>query len=266
MKYAREKQVSSLRSFVDGAFWTTIVFLTVFMLLDFKLSEAAWIGMLGSIVVAIFTIAAAWFALAGSRAQINQNYDLEEERRLNSLIAARAVLPAILSEMITAAQNNIRLSFEPGHGPIGSKLPDATFFMPIPTDLIPPYKQCIEHADPCSQERLANVLRYFQVEQARHRSREIQQLQPALQKVAYTVQMHDAISSAIGWAVIHALIGDIFKYARGSQPSIPMSLDANKVREAFLLAEITLEMYPNLVEILEGRINAGSIERNWASG
>jgi hypothetical protein len=257
----RLKQITYLDGFAAGAFWTTLVFLIVFMILDFPISEPAWIGMLGSFIVALFTIGAAFFALKGNRLQIMQTNDIEDERGRNSLVAAKAVLPAILSEISTVASNNLRLRFQAAHTSSGFGLSPATVFQPLPENIIPGLKECIEHADEVSQDRLANILRYFQVLQARRHFADICLI--PTQTTALTPDTHNAISDAIGWATVYALVSEAFPFARGALSPIPSALNPDRVRGAFLSAGIMLDNYPNLQTILEDRIAANRLERSW---
>lgn len=224
-----------------------------------------WVGVFGNILIAVFSIAAAFLALRGNRLQILQTNDVEDERRTNSLAAARAVLPAALSQICSSAMNNLRLHFASGHQPIGQQLPAVTEFQPLPESVISPIQVCIEHADGISQERLANVLRHFQVLQARHLGSETSLIEPYQQLADISLPLHNAISQAIGWAVIYALASDAFGFARGTEAAIPSTLQPDRVRGAFLLSGVVLELYPNLQQLLNGRIQGGRVEQDWAA-
>lgn len=261
----REAELSSLRRFIDGMFSTTIVFLFLFLLIDFRIGSEAWVGIFGSFVVAALTIAAAWVALRGNRIQIAQTNDLEDERRLNSLVAATAVLPGVLSEFTAIVQNNLLLLFPNNTAPIGNDTPIPTDFRRLPAELLPAYKECIQHADPISQERLANILRHFQVYDARRGNRTRGTLQSCYVDEPPPANANEltAISNAIGWAVIYGLISDAYSFARGSRTPIPATVTPDRVRGAFLSAGITLDRYPHLQRALENRIARGRLEQNW---
>lgn len=261
MRRKREKEISSLRSFVDGAFFATIIFLLLFMVIDFKIKDETWISVFGSFVVAAFTIAAAWVALRGNRVQITQNNDLEDERRENSLIAARAVLPSLLSEMATVARNNLMFRFAPGHEPAGFRIPRPTAFHRMPESIIPELKQCIQYADSISQDRLANILRHFQVQQVRETEVGAHLIAPSEHQL--TFDNHRVISDAIGWAVVYGLIVDAFAYARGTTSAIPASLNPEFVRHAFDVGGVYLPQYPLVDNILKDRIKNNLLERQW---
>lgn len=262
-----ESNLSALRRFVDGVFFATLTFLILFMLLDFHIENQAWIGVFGSFVVAEFTIAAAWVALRGNRIQIAQTGYLEDARRLNSLIAARAVLPSILSELTAVATNNLLLIFPDNRPPRGNDIPPATDFRRVPEEILPAFKECIQYADPSSQERLANILRHFQIYEARRGNRTRAVLRPFLLDNPPPANANEltAISNAIGWAVIHALVADAYGFARRSGVSIPSVVSADRVRGAFLLAGIMLDNYPHLQTALENRIARGRLEQDWSN-
>ncbi|GGG15434.1 hypothetical protein GCM10010924_50620 [Rhizobium wenxiniae] len=253
--------MSYLEGVALGAFLATLAFLFAFMLIDFKLSNDDWVGFFGNIVVALFSIGAAWLALQGNKAQLQQAADLEEERRRRSLAAARAMLPAVLSEICQVAQNNLRLRFVPGHGPIGSELPAATVFQSMPESVIPVLKEVIQYADPASQDRLSNILRHFQVFEARRTGTETAVLQPLVTEGQLLT--HNAISEVLGWAAVYAMAASAFEFARGTSSSIPPAITAADVRRALFSASIVLENYPLLVQILDARAQGGRLELRW---
>ncbi|MBM3089266.1 hypothetical protein GFB56_00330 [Ensifer sp. T173] len=262
MRKYRLKQITFLDGFALGVFCATEVFLVVFMQLDLGIKNDAWVGFVGTMVVAGFSIGAAYIALRGNRLQISQANDIEDERRHNALIAARAVLPAILAEMSLVARNNLMLRFQPGHAPLGFHAPPPTAFQPLPETAIPGLKECIEHADEVSQDRLANILRHFQVQQSRLQHVGVAVLQPNVTQM--TVDLHQAISDAIGWAVIYALISEAFAFARGSSVAIPANLNPDSVQSAFAAAGVVPAMYPLLEQVLQVRIDGNRLEREWS--
>ncbi|TNM60556.1 hypothetical protein [Aliirhizobium smilacinae] len=261
MSCRHKKQVSYLEGVALGLFLATLAFLFAFMFIDFKLANDDWVGFFGSIVVALFSIGAAWLALQGNKAQIQQAADLEEERRLRSLAAARAMLPAVLSEICQIAQNNLRLRFVPGHGPIGSELPAATVFQPMPEGVIPVLKEVIQYADAATQDRLSNILRHFQVFEARRVGAEIALLEPMVTQGQLST--YNAISEVLGWAAVYAISESAFRFARGISSSIPSAIGAADVRRAFFSAGIVLESYPLLEQRLTARAQEGRLELRW---
>lgn len=261
MRKYRLKQITFIDGFALGAFCATEIFIVAFMVLDLSLKHEAWVGFFGNMIVAGFSIGAAFIALRGNRLQILQSNDIEDERKRSSLVAARAVLPAILAEMSLVARNNLMLRFQPGHAPVGFSAPPATVFQPLPESVIPGLKECIEHADEIAQDRLANILRHFQVQQAREQHVGVAVIQPHATQM--TLDLHHAISDAIGWAVIYALISEAFAFARGSSATIPAALNPDNVHGAFAAAGIVSAMYPLLQQVLLTRINENRLEREW---
>jgi len=261
MSCRRQKQVSYLEGVALGLFLATLAFLFAFMLIDFNLANDDWVSFFGSIVVALFSIGAAFLALQGNKAQIQQAADLEEEWRLRSLAAARAMLPAVLSEICQVAQNNLRLLFVPGYGPTGYGLPAATAFQPLPQGVIPVVKEVVQYADTLTQDRLSNILRHFQVFEARRSGTEVALLEPLVTEGP--LGTHNAISEALGWAAVYAIAESAFNFARGTSSSIPPSINAADVRRAFISAGIVLESYPLLEQRLEARAREGRLELRW---
>ncbi len=262
MRKYRLKQVTYWDGLALGAFLATELFLFIFWAIDLLPPKSdAWVGFIGNITVASFSLFAAFFALRGNRVQISQTNDIEDERRQNALIAARAILPAILSEMSAVARNNLQLRFRPGDGVIGDASPHATNFKRLPDAILPDLKQCIEFADKRSQERLANILRHFQVQQAKEMDAGIGVIYPHIGPATYAETQ--AISDAIGWAVIHGLVGEAFAFARGGPDPIPSALNPESVLSAFIIADLLVENYPSLERTLKVRISDNRLERNW---
>lgn len=131
----------------------------------------------------------------------------------------------------------------------------------MPNSIIPDLKECIEHADGVSQDRLANILKHFQVQQARQSGVAIGAILPHVN--GFTATTHDAISDVIGWAVVYGLVGEAFAYARGTTTSIPPRVDPETVRGAFASAGVVTGMYPNVDHLLELRIADNRLERQW---
>lgn len=266
MRKFRISQISFLDGFALGAFCATELFLIVFMVIDLRLVDEDWIGFVGNMVVAGLSILAAYIALRGNRLQLQQANDIEDERGRKSLAAARAVLPAILSQLSSVATNNIKLRFKSDEDDVMSDETDTQdraplAFMHLPENIVPGLKECIQHADDISQDRLANILRHFQVQQAREFDAGIGVIEAYAEKL--TMKQHKAISDAIGWAVVHRLISEAFSYSRGTAEFIPPKIRPDGVRTAFSQAGIVLEMYPLLQDILEKRIQSGRLERDW---
>lgn len=261
MSCRRRKQVGYFDGVALGLFLATFVFLFAFMFIDFHLEDDDWVSFFGNIVVALFSIGAAWLALQGNKAQLNQVADLEEERRLRSLAAARAMLPAVLSEICKVTQNNLRLRFASGHEVIGLDLPAATVFQALPEGVIPVFKEVIQYADTLTQDRLSNILRHFQVFEARRTGAEIVVLQPLATEGQLAT--YNAISEVLGWAVVYAMTESAFHFARGASSSIPTSVGAADVRRAFFSAGIMVENYPLIEQRLEARAQEGRLELRW---
>ena len=266
------------RNYIDGiafgVFLTAIAFLVLFLFIDIGLTSESRIGFLGNIFVAIFSLAAALIALGGIQSQISHaskieaerrlhTDNIEEERRHNSLTAAKAFLPSMLSTLSSIAINNLRLDFGPGPTIIGNQLPVAEAYIPLPTDIIPAFKECIQHAEQPSQQRLSNILSHFQVSDARQTSLTTETIQENIQLNETNMDTHNAIKLTIGWAVVHALVNEAFHYARSGKVEIPPAVDPANVRSAFVQAQIYLENYPNVEAILQDRIDGNRLEHDW---
>jgi len=78
-----------------------------------------------------------------------------------------------------------------------------------------------------------------------------------------TLDTHNAMSSAIGWAVIHAMISDAIRYARGVDDSVASSVSEKDIRSAFTQSEVFLEAYPTLDKIIQTRAVENHLELDW---
>ena len=257
-------EVDSLRRFVDGAVCATLICLVFFAASDFVDDDAAWVGVFGSLLVAIITLIAARVALAGNRLQLAQVYDLEEERRSNLLVAGKAMLTGTLSDMMEITTNNMQLDFEEVLV-IGSKKPFATEFIQLPDQYILSIKECIQHADPISQRRLADIISNFQMLESRERTLNKGKLSPTdvTRKLSYAKQL--AIDDAIHWAVTHALIEDTLQFARGASENVSTQVPVERVKAAFLRAHVILGEYQPLLATIDNRAAHGRLFINWTS-
>lgn len=258
-------QLKFCNGFIFGALVSLIFCFTLFTFLDFHLSVDAWISIFGSFLIAAFSISAALIALRGNRIQIDALRDIEEFRRENALAAAKAILPATLSEICRISQANMKLRFHASDLSINLNVIDSeeiqtNEFELLPENLIFQLKECILHADQISRNHLSEILRNFQVLQARRITGDKYVLEVNDDKLS--LDNHSAISEVIGWATVYALTENIFEYARGVADVVP-KMDPSRVEKAFLIGGIALENYPLLHNLLTSRIKEGRIENNW---
>jgi hypothetical protein len=251
MKQVGSRGRSHLDGLALGAFLATIVWLIVHMLFEFGLSDENRLDFIGTIVVAGFSLGAALIALRGVRSQIATTQQIELERRERALFASKAIFAAELAPLFEVAINNIRLHFENVALAVGDPLPPPAGLKIMPPGITGIFKQVIENADPISQDRLANILKHCQVYQARDGMSRHHVIKAFNERM--TLDTHNAMSSAIGWAVIHAMISDAIRYARGVDDSVASSVSEKDIRSAFTQSEVFLEAYPTLDKIIQTR-------------
>jgi hypothetical protein len=244
--------LSYLDGIALGLFLAAAAFLILFMLIDWKIGEA-WIGVAGNMLVAIFSVGAAFLALRGTRIQVQHANDIEEERREDMLAAARAMLPGALSTICGTAKANLRGGFMQGDL-FGSKDTEE-FPRSLPESVFQILKDCIQYADPITRRRLASLLSTYQIVTSRNPP---SQTVKALRTGA--IQDHNLISRAIGWALIYALAEHGFEFARGKAKTIPAAMSPDRVRSAFFLAGVPIENYELLEKLLEERIAGNRVE------
>jgi hypothetical protein len=264
MKRKRFSDIVELRSFVDGAVFATGIALVAFMCFDIVASDDAKVAAIGSLLVALLTLSAAWIALAGNKKQLEHATYLEDKRRENSLIAARAVLPAVLSEMMTIASNNLQINFEETLI-VGTKRPFGTQFMKLPERLIPYLKECIQHADSRTQRRFADILCYFSMLESRDDILTREKLTHADSDIRkLSASQRNAIEDAVQWAVTHALIEDTLRFAQGGSNTVSSEIPVGRVRGAFVASLISLSDYPFVEAAIANRVANGRLFIDWS--
>lgn len=250
-----------LRGLATGGLIAMILLSSLFFALDRFGFDDKW----SDIVIAIFTVAgtlcAAWLALLGIQNQIQANKNAEVDRLSAALFAERALLPLALSEIMSVATKNLQRCFSSANVNYNkSELsPDDS----VSDNTIYTIKKCIEFSDLKSRNRLANILRHYQIVS----SRGSQKLKGTICQDADEGDGHQyqLIGRAIDWAVIHALCDQAYDFARGRERVIPTEKVNNRVISAFFLAGITWETFPDLKRSLNSQAAADNFEFDFAA-
>lgn len=167
------------------------------------------------------TLNAAALAFVASLVAFNISRYNEERQRERDFVAARSYLPSTLSTLMdyfsqsAAAYKN---QWDAG-GTGGSPLPRPV----LPTDYREVFGNCIRHADPRVGSYLSKIIVKLQVHEAR--------LRDLLDQVGsshiHVVDKPTLISYMCQLGELHALVGNLFGFARGQEdlPATPLTWD-----------------------------------------
>jgi hypothetical protein len=183
-------------------------------------------GMKQTIVMFSAAIAASGLALWGIQHQITiARNDLAKER-LRKLLAARATLPIVLSEIHNICKERIKQITNP--------LPASRIGpWPISQPHIDTLKACIELSNGSVRENLEDICRVYQAACARWVDLERNILTKYLDfGEATEYDQHEATLAIIDWQVMSEIAGVIFPFSRGKSENV----DRLSVREKSLVS------------------------------
>lgn len=170
------------------------------------------------VVSAILSLAAAALTLTGVFANIGNQRETDRRNREKKLIAARALLPASLSQICSVCAAGIRLSAELGAGQNRHRADfHETSIHPLrlPDGVIQVFRDIIELTEDRNiSNRIAGILREYQVFFARWES-EFSQSGRAILRVSSDVNERTA-----AWAYLYALSASLFPYARNEEDTV----------------------------------------------
>ena len=196
---------------------------------------------------AIAGLIAAFLALAGVLTNIaNQNHLAEKQRR-RKLVAAKAVLPLVLSQMAIVARRGAEISIRQNIQP---KIPSELIAeLTLSKEVIATLQATIEQTDRQDGNRLANLVRRYQV---------------CLTKTARLIARNDFAvrvdcDLSLSWVILFRLVEDCFEYSRGEASNIPEKLNRPKLR-AFYEKELKAKQY--VIDTLQPIIDSLEADSN----
>jgi hypothetical protein len=237
-----------------GAFLTLLVLFIFAALFHLQLFGTNHDTYIQTLITSIATAATGYLAIRGIREQIQKNAEAEEQRRQESLRAARATLPLALAEVVETSRSILKAIFAGQLEPAEKHLQSLTL-----SGLIETLTKCIQYSDNQSGDRLAQIIRYIQVLRARFDKKYFKSAIPE-NECDWVKVGHGRLDYAIGWAVLDALCTSAFSYARGSKEQIPARIEKEAVYGAFVTALLLPEQHPRLVELIETRWTADRLE------
>ncbi len=173
-----------------------------------KIAIENFVGLSGILAALL----AGFLALSGISWQINSSEEIDKRRLAAERLAANSVLPLALSQMTPVAKRGAEICMDMHTGQVLNEA--LTLQISLPAEVIPAIKEAIKHATPHNGERLANLVRVYQVLFVR--------TEHWLQE-GYSPQLTQ-YDQAVAWAVLYRLIEDCFDYSRNEVSDIPSSL------------------------------------------
>lgn len=168
---------------------------------------------LGSAVLSLF---AAAVALSGVLANLQKQDELVERRH----VAARVVLPIVLSRLYSIAERGFDtvMTLDSFKASDREAALTSLKLIEIPPDDLTKIRDCVEVAGPQVQAWLTLILAHWQIEVAR--------LESKFDENLITVKSQQ-YSSAVDWLIIRAMIIHLFDYSRtGRAPSSTLNKDS----------------------------------------
>jgi hypothetical protein len=250
------------KTFADGialgVFLTLLVVFSLALLFDFRFFGNDADDYIQTLVTSVVAMGAGYLALWGIRHQVQQNFEVEEARRLNSLRAARASLPLALSDLVSTAQKVLGRILDGT-----AKSPEELVTSISSPTVLETISKCIEYSDTKSADRLAQIIRYIQLVRARFDVSHFANVYPPNEQ-DWGVLGHNRTSYIVDWAVLVAICNSAFGFARGSVPTIPSQISLADVSNALTTAHVFIEQYPRLEEMIVTRSEAGRLERDFS--
>jgi len=237
-----------------GIFITLFLFLFAGFILDEKSDTSEYHDYIQTLMICIVTAATGYLAIRGIREQIQENYRLETERRERSLKASRAALPLALAQTTRRCRDLLNAIFN--GTPEQENWNQVQF---VSDDALNTLRDCIEYSDEQSGNRLAKIISTSQVLEARYQPKFV--TSPARSGDLEWGQVdHDQLSYALNCAVLDALCGSAYKFARGTENKIPANIEPENVYGSFFMVHVTWDEYPRLAELFMERADAGTLE------
>lgn len=161
-----------------------------------------------SVLSGLFVLFASFIATTGVLCTIENSRELADETRERKLTAARAALALALSELSDLCERYVTyiangcLDFK------GDKILSETSHQTI--------QLVIEYADPDAQERLANLMQFYQVALTRSKDVENMKVDWAIEDEQLLLKMN-AANRIADWIAIRSLAVEFYGYSRIDQ-------------------------------------------------
>ncbi|MCD2176857.1 hypothetical protein [Rhizobium sp. C1] len=212
-----------------------------------------------TIWAALLALFGAWLSLRAIRQQNQTTIDIFTESEAKKIIAARAILSIFLSELSEAAIQNIARNFSMDLLPLRKELASRDF-VPFSFDTIDRLKDCVPLFPPEISQRIIKILSIYQIMKSRDGTRN-NVLITGNPELVYGE--HNAIDSAINWAVINSMIDSVYPYARGIDNHEITIITKEDVALSFLQAGIFSDDIGKISKLIESRQNSGDLEMNF---
>jgi hypothetical protein len=246
---------------VTGAAGGSIVALLLAAFLDGEVAKETQDNLL-ALGTVWATLVAAGVAFIATQSQVRQNQALDQERRHRSLAASVATLPLILSEIVAVCESRALREFS-GKG----NEPDR-----LSHNVMATLRDCIRDAEPAEEARLAEIMKIYQILDARGRN--IMRELISEDDGEYAEGEYAQIQHSINWITLRAITGTMFPFARNRGPMpdrrhIPSDLDGYFLGVALANSTLDVQQYPKFFRDLRRTVDnaAGEFfQEGWSIG
>lgn len=184
-------------------------------------------------------------------------YNAEQERKRN-FVATRAFLPEAFSDLISYCYQSISVLDEAWQRTRNDsdrcRTPLETPIPSLPNSYRPVFQDCIKTASPEVGERLAYILTKLQIHNSRMQSLG-EEFHP---NSRVSIAPHNVITYLYAIAKIHALICQLYEFARGEEDFEEASLTLKNYQTAFSLSDTGISYrseFQELVDFIQNIIN-----------
>ena len=210
-----------------------------------------WLDKWQTLLAGVLALIGAMWTVYYIHRQIKQVDELEKARRSKEELAARAVLPLALSQLVQYASECLRVikdhSVQPGMLS-GDPLDENAGLPTVQRDIIGTLQACVRYGDNTVVGQISTLLAAIQVQQARLRELIIRSARRPDRRICRV----EAIEAMIDAAEIHAKASALFEYGREIADMRAKST-RQEIDSAFIQAGIVTVDENDLNEVLNRR-------------
>ena len=187
-------------------------------------------------IAGVFALVGAGLTVRYVRKQIKQSDDQEIERRRRQNLAARAMMPAALSDICHYSENCVKI-LRPLLPALSETLvSDKIHTVPeIPVEALFTLRQSVEFGSNEIALNIADLIRKLQIQHSRLRSTQTRLLLPGEGELVLRANIIDYIIDALE---VHARASNLFHYARREGETSPQIPNSSEVQSAARACDI----------------------------
>lgn len=251
---------------LSGGFFVGVFTVATFLSLGSPASVANVLSALRewqTLVAGLIALLGALLTVVVIEKQLALARETEDDRRKRKHYAARAGMPAALSELVDYSRQSyavFKLVAPPGNFAGARILHDAPWVSPripgIPSSALRVMTTCIESAPTNIMPDIANLVEEFQVLHARMLSL-VQDVSPGSTMIVTWHNLHDQISDMLEYELS---CQNMFDYARRRSERVSSLITRQSMHTRAFFENFHAEDYPGLAELIDRRFPDGEAQ------